>query len=73
MLLKVKVHPNSRRDEVIRKDADAFEIFVRVKPVEGRANDAVLDLLSDYLKMPRSRVRLLRGATSRNKIVETMD
>lgn len=70
MFLKVKVHPGSKKNEVVEKSHDSFEIFVRAKPVEGKANDAVIDLLSDYLKLPRSGLRLVRGATSRNKIIE---
>lgn len=73
MFLKVKVHPGSKRDEVVSKGDDSFEIFVRARPVEGKANDAVFDLLGDYLKLPRSKLRLVRGAMSRNKIVERID
>jgi uncharacterized protein YggU (UPF0235/DUF167 family) len=70
--LKIKVHPNSKADKVLRKSDDTFEIFVRAKPVDGKANEAVLELVSDYLKVPRSKVRLLRGANSRNKLIETV-
>lgn len=49
---------------------DSFEVFVKAKPVEGKANEALLELLGDFLEIPRSRLRLIRGATSRNKIVE---
>ncbi len=73
MYLKVKVHPNSKKNEVCQKGEDSFEVFVRAKPVDGKANDAVLDLLSEYLEIPRSKVRLLRGAATHNKIVERMD
>ena len=72
MYLKVKVHPNSKKDEVLKKSDDSFEIFVRAKPVDGKANDAVLELLSDHLNIPRSKIRLLRGADSRNKLLETI-
>jgi uncharacterized protein YggU (UPF0235/DUF167 family) len=72
MYLKVKVHPNSKKDEVLKKSEDSFEIFVRAKPVDGKANDAVLELLSDHLNIPRSKIRLLRGADSRNKLLETI-
>lgn len=73
MLLKIKVHPNSKKNRVLRKAEDSFEVFVRAKPVEGKANDALLDLLSEYLKIPRSKVRLVRGAMSHNKIVERIE
>ncbi len=70
MYLKVKVHPNSKKDEVLEKGEDSFEVFVRAKPIDGKANDAVLELISSYLKIPRSKVRLLRGANAHNKLLE---
>lgn len=73
MYLKIKVHPNSKKNQVIRKAEDAFEIFVRAKPVEGKANEAVLELLCEHLKIPRSKLRLARGAMAHNKIVEKTD
>ena len=73
MYLKVKVHPNSKKDAVVKRAEDSFEVFVRAKPVEGKANDAVLDLLSEFLKIPRSRLRLVRGAMAHNKLVERLE
>lgn len=73
MLIKLKVHPGSKKDAVVRKSDDNFEIFVRAKPVEGKANDAALDALSNFLKVPRGILRLRRGSTSRNKLVELIE
>ncbi len=70
MYLKIKVHPNSKKDEVVRKGDDSYEIFVRAKPVEGKANEDMLSLLADHLKVARSKLRLVRGAMARNKLVE---
>jgi hypothetical protein len=72
MYLKVKVHPNSKTDKVIQKSQGWFEVFVRAKPVEGKANEAVLNLVAEFLKVPRSQVRLIRGAMAHNKIVELL-
>lgn len=45
---------------------------VRAKPHEGAANDAVLALLADALGIATSRLRMLRGATSRDKLVQIL-
>jgi len=45
-------------------------VKVRAKPQDGAANDAVLRLLAQALDLPVSRLRLLRGATSREKLVQ---
>ncbi len=73
MYLKIKIHPSSKRDSVEKKADDSFEVFVRAKPVEGKANDSMLELLSDFLKVPRSRLRLVKGGMTRNKIVERLE
>ncbi len=73
MYLKIKLHPNSKKNDVVMRAGDSFEVFVKAKPVEGKANEALLELLGDFLGIPRSRLRLIRGATSRNKIVERIE
>ena len=45
-------------------------VKVRVKPQDGKANDAVLELLARALGLATSRLRLLRGATGRDKLVQ---
>ena len=70
MLIKIKVFPNSKEEEVIKKSEDSFEVKVRAKPIRGLANRAVIDALSLYFKIPPSRIRLVRGFRERNKIFE---
>jgi len=73
MLIKVKVFPNSKKEEVIKKSEDSFEVKVREKPERGLANKAVIDALSLYFKIPSLRVRLIKGFRQRNKIFEIKD
>jgi len=70
MLIKIKVFPNSKEEEVIKKSEDSFEVKVRAKPIRGLANRAVINALSLYFKIPTSRIRLVRGFRERNKIFE---
>jgi len=70
MLVKVKVFPNSKKEEIIKKREDEFEVKVKEKPVKGLANRAVVDVLSLYFKIPASKVRLVKGFGQRNKIFE---
>lgn len=46
---------------------------VRARPEDGMANSAVADLLAKALDLPTSRLRLLRGATSREKLFAVLD
>ncbi len=70
MHLKIKVHPGSKEEKVIKKAEDSFEIYVREKPERGLANKAFIEALSLYLKVPPRKIRLIKEARSKNKIFE---
>ena len=70
MFIKVKVFPASKKEEVFQIKKDEFEIRVKEKPKQGRANQAVLRVLASYFNVPIQNVRLLRGYQWKNKIFE---
>lgn len=71
-LLRVKVHPDSSRDRLERKSPDAYEIWVKAPPEQGRANAAVLALLKREPELAARRLRIIKGATSPSKIVSVL-
>ena len=70
MLIKVKVFPRAKKQGIIKKSNDSFEIKVKEKPLKGQANKAVINLLSFYFKIPKEKIRLIKGFRQRNKIFE---
>ena len=68
MLIKVKVFPSSKKEEIIKKSEDSFEVKVKEKPERGLANREVIRIISAYFKIPKSKVRLIKGFKERNKI-----
>lgn len=70
MLFKVKLVPNSRRTEVIKKTSGSFEVKVKAKAQKGRANAAALLALVGYFQTTPANVKLIRGFKQRNKIFE---
>ena len=69
--MKISVHlkPNSRhREEVIPNDDGSLTIYTKAPAIEGRANLAAGKLLAKYFGVAPSRVKLLRGATSKYKV-----
>jgi len=70
VLIKVKVFPGSRKEELIKKSEDSFEVKIKAKPIRGLANRAVINILSFYFKVAASDVRLVKGFKERNKIFE---
>lgn len=67
--LTLRVTPGARV-ETIAIDGGRVQVKVRAKPEDGKANSAVLELLADALGVATSRLRLLRGATGRDKQVQ---
>jgi uncharacterized protein (TIGR00251 family) len=69
MKIQVKVKPNSKTAEV-SQESDSFIVKVKEPPKEGKANQAVIKLLAEHFNVPQSRVRILSGFRSRNKVIE---
>ncbi len=70
MLIKVKVSPNSKEEKIIKRSEDSFEIKVKAKPIKGQANKEAVQVLAFYFKIPKSKVKLIKGAKKQNKIFE---
>lgn len=73
MLIKVKVFPKSKKEEVVKKSADSFDVKVKEKPKEGLATKRVIELLSGHFKISEKSIRLKKGSRQRNKIFEIYD
>jgi len=67
--LALRVTPGAR-SEGIELGEGVLLVKVRAKPKDGEANDAVLALLARALGVATSRLRMLRGATGRDKLVQ---
>jgi uncharacterized protein (TIGR00251 family) len=70
ILLAVKLQPRASKNEIGEALGDELRIKVTAPPVDSAANEALIRLLAQLLDCPRNRVELLRGATSRHKIVK---
>lgn len=67
-LLEVRVQPRARRNEVVGWQGTALRVRVTAPPADGRANQAVVELLAQALGLPRSSIRLVSGGAGRNKL-----
>jgi len=72
MFIKVKVFPESKKEEIILKKENTFEIHIKEKPEQGRANERILEVLSGYLKISLGKIRIIKGFKQRSKIIEVM-
>lgn len=69
VIVPVKVQPGARRNGLAGEHAGALKVQVTQAPERGKATDAVLETIADELRLKRSQVSLLSGATSQQKRV----
>jgi hypothetical protein len=55
---------------VVRVAEASFEVKVDARAEDGRANKRLLEILSEHLEIPKSRISLVKGARSRDKVLE---
>ena len=67
--IKVRAQPRAPRNEVVEYRGETLRIRVKNPPEKGKANTAILELLSEFLGVSRSHVKVLRGFTSRDKLI----
>ena len=69
MIIEVKVQPKSKKQK-IESLGPGYKIWVRSAPEGGKANREVIQVLSKFLDIPPSRMKIIRGLSSRTKWVE---
>jgi len=67
--IRVRVQPRARRAELVGERGGALVARVTAPPVDGRANDALCRLIAERIGVPRRRVTVVRGQSSRDKVV----
>jgi uncharacterized protein (TIGR00251 family) len=70
MIIKLKVKPNARSNEINKIDKNYFEVKVTVPPEKGKANQKVIEILSKHFKIAKSKISITKGETSKEKLVE---
>ncbi len=67
--IELRVAPGARRAEIVGRHGEAWKVRVDAAPERGRANDAVIRLLSATLGVPEREISVLAGHTNRSKII----
>ena len=70
VLLSIKLQPRASVNEIGDVLGDELRVKVTAPPVDAAANEALVRLLAKALDCPRNRVELVRGNTSRHKVVK---
>jgi uncharacterized protein YggU (UPF0235/DUF167 family) len=69
MKIFIKVKANAFRPGIVKMSDTNFKVSVSEPPEKGKANAAVIRALAEYLKIAPSRIFIVAGSTSKNKIV----
>lgn len=70
MLISVHVTANSKEARVTKVGEASFDVRVDAKAADGRANKRLLEILAEHFDVPRSKLSIVRGTKSRDKMVE---
>ncbi|MCK4997260.1 DUF167 domain-containing protein [Candidatus Pacearchaeota archaeon] len=70
MKLNIKVQPNSGRQEIIKISDSSYKVFLKKSPENNKANIELEKLLTKHFK---SKMKVIKGFTSKNKVIEVKD
>jgi uncharacterized protein (TIGR00251 family) len=73
MQKKVKVKPNSKQQKITEEEDGSLTISLKSPPVDGKANEELIKLLSKKFHVPKSSIRIKSGLSSRQKLIEIDD
>lgn len=66
----VTVKPGSSQEKIVVISPNELTVYLRAKPHDGEANDALIKLLSKHFKVPKTTITIVHGGHSRIKTIE---
>ncbi|KTD22196.1 Uncharacterised ACR, YggU family COG1872 [Legionella lansingensis] len=67
--LEVKIKPGAKENKISLDSSGGLQISLQARPEDGKANKMLIQYLSKYLKVTQKQMSILRGATSRTKLL----
>jgi uncharacterized protein (TIGR00251 family) len=69
MIINVRVTPKAKQN-LIKPDGDILRVYITAAPTDGKANQAVIKLLAAHFNVAKSNIKIIRGDTSKDKVIE---
>ncbi len=71
-IIKIQIiaHPNSKNPRIEKDLLGVLHVYVNAPPLEGKANEAVIESLADHFKIAKGRLKLIKGERSKNKTLQ---
>ncbi|MGB6371232.1 MAG: DUF167 domain-containing protein [Atribacterota bacterium] len=73
IIIKVKIVPGSSKNKIIGVYNDSLKITITAPPVEGKANKKCVAYLAKYFDVAKSKIEIISGQTSKNKLIRIYD
>lgn len=68
IIIALRISPNASKNEIIKTE-DGIKVKITAQPIDGKANKALIEYLSKQFKIPKSLFEIVKGETSKDKIV----
>ena len=72
MKIDIKVIHGAKKNS-LEQTEQGYRVRLTAPPIDGRANDALIEFLAEHFQVPKSRIAIIKGLKSRNKTVNIMD
>ena len=69
LTVHIEISPNASKNEIVPFN-DSVKIKITAQPIENKANKALIEFLSKYFSVPKSKIKITKGLTSKNKTIE---
>ena len=70
MKISVKIKPNAKEESISITENNEYIVKVKAPATEGRANERLIELLSEHFKSPKRYISIIKGFKSKNKIID---
>ena len=70
MQINIKITTKASRNEVIEIKRKFLHVLTTAVPEKGKANKALVDLLSNHYKIPKSSIKIIKRLSNKNKVVD---
>ncbi len=68
--IAVQVSPNAKKTEIIASDGEALRIKLQAQPIDGKANEALVQFIAKKLRTPKRNVTITHGLSAKRKLLE---
>jgi len=69
-IFNIRVIPRARQNKIVPSDDGSLRVYTTAAPTDGDANAAVIKMLARHFDVPKTSIKIIRGAAARDKVIE---